>query len=318
MLSNSQTKIVSSRFCRPCSGPSGCGLQPGRSTANSRQPHPSRLVLWCLIGALLTLNPCRALAAPPAPWPASYKNKLGLNLRLIPGGSYLMGSPPEEAGRYWHEAPQHKVQLSPFYITDKEITNAQYGQFLSATGHAPPVYWLDKNLNAPQQPVVGVTWQDAMDFANWLSQITSETYRLPTEAQWEAAARGGLTGQPFPWGSQPPEQGQRFLANYNPNPYDKDGFLYAAPVGSFPPNGYGLYDMAGNAAEWCWDWYDPAYYARSPYENPGGPPSGSYRVIRGGSWYARARELRCAARQFFRPSRADGFVGFRLVRPLSQ
>ncbi len=239
-----------------------------------------------------------------------------MSLRLIPGGLYLMGSPLDEAGRYWHEGPQHKVHLSPFYITDKEVTNAQYEQFLAATGHPAPLYWLDKNLNAPQQPVVGVSWHDAVAFANWLSTVTGELYRLPTEAEWEAASRGGLTGQPFPWGDQPPEQGRRFLANYNPNPYDKDGFMFAAPVGSFPPNGYGLFDMAGNVAEWCGDWYDPTYYTKSQGENPGGPPSGTYRVIRGGSWYARARELRCAARQFFRPSRADGFIGFRLVRSL--
>jgi formylglycine-generating enzyme len=245
----------------------------------------------------------------------SFKNIFGMIQRLIPGGVYRLGSPAAEGGRYWDEGPQHKVQLAPFYMTDKEITNAQYGQFLDATGHTPPLYWLDKTLNAPQQPVVGVTWHDAVAFAKWLSRVTGENYRLPTEAEWEAAARGGLTDKAFPWGDQPPEQGRGFLANYNPNPYDKDGFLVSAPVGSFPANGYGLYDMAGNVAEWCGDWYDPHYYSHSPAENPGGPPTGAYRVIRGGSWYARARELRCAARQFFQPSRADGFIGFRLVRP---
>ena len=168
-------------------------------------------------------------------------------------------------------------------------------------------------LNSPQQPVVGVTWHDAVAFAAWASTVTGENYRLPTEAEWEAACRGGLVGQAFPWGNAPPEQGRHFLANYNPNPYDKDGFLYSAPVGSFPANGYGIFDMSGNAAEWCSDWYDVDYYSRSRSENPEGPPSGTYRVIRGGSWYSRAREVRCAARQFFRPSRADGFIGFRLV-----
>jgi formylglycine-generating enzyme len=274
------------------------------------------LLLCCLFGALPGINFAQAVVPQHLQPPATYKNKLGLTLLLIPGSIYLIGSPPEETGRYWHEGPQHKVHLSAFYITDKEITNAQYGQFLTATGHATPLYWLDKNLNAPDQPVVGVTWQDALDFAKWLSHVTGEEYRLPTEAQWEAASRGGLTGQPFPWGDQPPENGQRFLANYNPNPYDRDGFRFSAPVGSFPPNGYGLFDMAGNVAEWCWDWYDPTYYATSQYKDPIGPPSGRYRVIRGGSWYTLARELRCAARQFFRPSRADGFIGFRLVRPL--
>ncbi len=249
--------------------------------------------------------------------PHSFKNKLGMTFHLIPGGIYLMGSPSDEAGRYWHEGPEHKVKLSPFYITEKEITNAQYGKFLDATNHTPPLYWLDKTLNSPQQPVVGVTWHDAVAFAAWVSTVTGENYRLPTEAEWEAASRGGLVGQPFPWGAQPPEQGLRFLANYNPNPYDKDGFLFSAPVGSFPPNGYGLFDMSGNAAEWCSDWYDADYYSRSRYENPEGPPAGIYRVIRGGSWYSRARDLRCAARQFFRPSRADGFIGFRLVHPIA-
>jgi sulfatase modifying factor 1 len=272
-----------------------------------------RFFFSCFLAAFLGVNPCQGEVTQQLP--PILKNNLGMILRLIPGGIYLMGSPPEEAGRYWHEGPQHKVQLSPFYITEKEITNAQYGQFLAATGHMAPVYWLDKNLNAPQQPVVGVSWHDAVAFANWLGIITGEKYRLPSEAEWEAASRGGLTGKPFPWGDRPPEEGQGFLANYNPNPYDKDGFLFSAPVGSFPPNGCGLFDMAGNVAEWCGDWYDPNYYAHSQLENPNGPPSGKYRVIRGGSWYARARELRSAARQFFRPSRADGFIGFRLVRP---
>jgi formylglycine-generating enzyme len=290
---------------------------PGSKTCGGPKPQSlPRLFLYCLLGALLGVNPCQAQAVQPTHLPAAYKNTLGMNLRLIPGGFYLMGSPPEEAGRYWHEGPQHKVQLSAFYITDKEITNAQYAQFLIFTGHPPPLYWLDKNLNTPEQPVVGVTWHDAVAFGKWLSKVTGEEYRLPTEAQWEAAARGGLLGKPFPWGDQPPEQGRRFLANYNPNPYDKDGFLNSAPVGSFPPNGFGLFDMAGNVAEWCGDWYDPTYYASSQEENPGGPASGTYRIIRGGSWYARARELRCAARQFYRPSRGDGFIGFRLVRLL--
>ncbi len=272
-------------------------------------------LLYFLILFFFACNSGPAMAA--GKMPPSFKNRLGMTMCLIPEGHYFMGSPLGEAGRYLDEGPQHKVHLSAFYIAEKEITNAQYGEFLDATGHTPPLYWLDKNLNAPQQPVVGVTWQEAVAFADWLSALTGERYRLPTEAEWEAASRGGLIGQSFPLGNQPPEQGRNFMANYNPNPYDKDGFLFSAPVGSFPPNGYGLFDMAGNVAEWCADWYEANYYSRSPYKNPEGPLSGTYRVIRGGSWYARARELRCAARQFFRPSRADGFVGFRLVHPVA-
>lgn len=256
-----------------------------------------------------------AFAAPPRP--LAETNPLGMTLLLIPGGEYLLGSPAAEAGRYWHEGPQHRVQLSPFYITEKEITNAQYGQFLAATGHPAPPYWKDRTLNNPSQPVVGVTWHDAMAFAAWLSQISGHRYRLPTEAEWEAAARGGLVAQPFPWGSSPPEQDGRYLANFNPNPYDGDGFRYTAPVGSFPPNAYGLFDMAGNVAEWCGDWYEAAAYSKRRRLNPTGPAIGTERVLRGGSWYSRARELRCAARQSAPPDRTDGFIGFRLVRPIS-
>ncbi|MBW1918152.1 MAG: formylglycine-generating enzyme family protein [Deltaproteobacteria bacterium] len=274
--------------------------------------HWGLIILTLVIFALLG----RADQACPEParLPPQYQNKLGMRLNLITGGSYLIGSPLEEPGRYLNEGPQHRVTLSPFYITATEITNAQYSRFLAASGCPAPLYWLDKNLNAPDQPVVGVSWHDAVAFAKWLSRETGETYRLPTEAEWEAAARGGLVGQPFPWGAAPPNARSHFRANYNPNTYADDGYRYSAPVGRFPANGYGLFDLAGNVAEWCQDWYEAAYYKQSPRENPPGPPSGRFRVLRGGSWYSRARDLRCACRQFAAPHNADGFIGFRLVR----
>ncbi len=285
---------------------------------NRRRVGFSQRLGLCVAALLLGMGLCllslQVQAGPPVRITDS--QGLGLNLRLIPGGTYFLGSPAGESGRYWHEGPQHTVRLSPFYITATEITNAQYGKFLAATGHPAPLYWQDKNLNAPEQPVVGVTWHDAVAFAAWLSRVTGQTYRLPTEAEWEAAARGGLVAQPFPWGMTPPEQDGRFLANFNPTPYDKDGFRYTAPVRSFPPNGYGLYDMAGNVAEWCLDWYDAKAYQQRQPVNPTGPAAGTAKVLRGGSWYSRARELRCAARQFAPPQQADGFIGFRVVRPL--
>ncbi len=225
-----------------------------------------------------------------------------------------MGSPPQEAGRYWNEGPQHWVRLAPFYICTTEVTNVQYSRFLKETGHAVPLYWLDKNLNSPHQPVVGVSWHDAEAFAAWLSRKTGDTYRLPTEAEWEAAARGGLEAEPFPWGAAAPGAGNIWRANYNPNDYADDGYQFTAPVGRFPANGYGLFDMAGNVAEWCLDWYDPDYYSHAPEDNPCGPATGRHKILRGGSWYSRARDIRCAARQYSPPSRADGFIGFRLVR----
>jgi formylglycine-generating enzyme required for sulfatase activity len=232
---------------------------------------------------------------------------LGLRFRRIPGGVYFLGSPLSEPGRFTHEPQRHPVTLTSFFITDTEITNAQYRRFLKATGHQPPLYGQDKNLNGPTQPVVGVTFEDAVAFTRWLTQKTGIPHRLPSEAEWEAAARGGLVGQLYPWGSEPPEADGVYRANYYPNDFGDDGFRFTAPVGSFPPTGYGLFDLAGNVAEWC----------QEPLATPSRQTSFDprrQRVLKGGSWYSRARELRCAARQFAAPDNADGFIGFRVVR----
>lgn len=231
----------------------------------------------------------------------------GIRFRLIPGGSYFIGSPPNEPGRYADEPAPRRVVLHPFYISETEITNAQYDRFLRDTGRRPPLYWRDKNLNTPNLPVVGVTWFDAAAFADWLTKTTGITHRLPHESEWEAAARGGLIGEPYPWGRDAPDAGGVYRANYYPNDFDDDGYRLTAPVGSFPPNGFGLYDMAGNVAEWCLDrFFEEA--SRGPYTNP------EARVLKGGSWYSRARDLRCAARRFAAPQNADGFIGFRVIR----
>jgi len=231
----------------------------------------------------------------------------GLKFRLIPGGVYLLGSPAGEPGRYADEAAPHRVSLKPFYMGVTEVTNAQYGRFLLATGHRAPLYRQDKNLNAANQPVVGVTWDDAQACCRWLSELTGVEHQLPTEAQWEAAARGGLTGQPYPWGGQAPDAGGVFRANLHNDRTAKDGFLFSAPVGSFPPNGYGLHDMAGNVSEWCQDRYVPVGGA-GPFQ------PGVLRLLKGGSWASRARDLRSAARQSAPPGYTDGYIGFRVVR----
>ena len=230
-----------------------------------------------------------------------------IRFRLIPGGTYLLGSPPDEPGRYADEAPLHQVKVKPFYLGETEVTNLQYARFLKATGHSPPLYWQDKNLNALNQPVVGVTWEDAVAFTQWLTQVSGVPHRLPTEQEWEAAARGGLAGQPFPWGAAAPDAGEVLQANYRTNDLTKHRFHLTAPVGSFPANGFGLFDMAGNVAEWCLDRYHPL--------GSGGPfKPGVLRVLKGGSWYSSARDLRCAARQSAAPDYADGYIGFRVVR----
>ncbi len=233
----------------------------------------------------------------------------GIRFRLVPGGSYFLGSPPDEPGRYEDEPAPYQLTLRPFYISETEITNAQYGHFLNDTGRRPPLYWRDKNLNSPSQPVVGVTWFDAVAFTEWLTQVTGVPHRLPYEQEWEAAARGGLAGEPFPWGREPPDAGGVYRANYYPNDFDDDGFRLTAPVASFPPNGFGLFDMAGNVSEWCLDLISPRT-RRGPFTNP------EARVLKGGSWFSRARDLRCAARRYAAPQSADGFIGFRVIRLL--
>ncbi|MHB8069622.1 MAG: formylglycine-generating enzyme family protein [Desulfobaccales bacterium] len=230
----------------------------------------------------------------------------GLKFRLIPGGYYLLGSPVSEPGRYADEDTPHRVRVDSFHIAVTETTNAQYGRFLQATGHQPPLYWEDKNLNAPAQPVVGVSWNDAVAFCRWLTKMTGVEHRLPTEAEWEAAARGGLTGQAFPWGSELPDAGGVYRANSRHDRTAKDGYLFTAPVASFPPNGFGLFDMSGNVSEWCQDQYAPA--ASGPFK------PGVLRLLKGGSWFSQARDLRCSARQSAPPDYADGFIGFRVVR----
>jgi formylglycine-generating enzyme required for sulfatase activity len=231
----------------------------------------------------------------------------GIRFRLIPGDTYLLGSPATEPGRYADEAAPHRVSLKPFYISVTEITNFHYGRFLKATGYKAPLYWEDKNLNAPNQPVVGVTWFDAVAFCRWLTKVTGVTHQLPTEDQWEAAARGGQVGRPYPWGDQAPAAGGVCRANFRTSLPGAAGFAFTAPVGSFAANGYGLFDLAGNVAEWCQDRYVPL--------RRGGPfKPGVLRLLKGGSFLSGPRDLRSAARQSAPPQYADGYIGFRVVR----
>ncbi len=224
---------------------------------------------------------------------------------LIPAGEFQMGDHFNEGND--RELPVHTVYLDAFYIDIYEVTNAQYQKFMDATGHGAPNYWNDSRFNGPDLPVVGVSWHDAVAYAEWAGE------RLPTEAEWEKAARSGLVGKRYPWGDEAPGAGGVYRANYDPGNDAADGYAYTAPVGSFPANGYGLYDMAGNVWEWCADWYDGSYYANSPPNNPLGPDSGSYRVLRGGSWHNHPDHLRVATRSRIHPADANDDVGFRCI-----
>ncbi len=232
--------------------------------------------------------------------------KDGSEMVMIPEGEFEMGSNDGDDD----EKPIHMVYVNAFYMDKYEVTNALYKKFIDATGHSEPYYWDDSKYNAPNQPVVGVNWYDAKAYAEWAGK------RLPTEAQWEKAARGGLAGKRYPWGDEAPDSGGVYRANYytgNDANDGADGYVYTAPVGSFPPNGYGLYDMAGNVWEWCADWYDGSYYANSPENNPTGPDSGADLVLRGGSWKAISYYLRAADRLIDGPSDKNCLIGFRCV-----
>jgi formylglycine-generating enzyme required for sulfatase activity len=160
------------------------------------------------------------------------------------------------------ERPVHEVWLDHFLIAPTPVTNADFAEYLEATGPALPPFWSDRAFSRPRQPVVGLSWGEASAFAIWAGA------RLPTEAEWEKAARGGLENARFPWGEALPAS--RFTA-----PPD---------VPATPPNPLGLTDLSGMCHEWCADWYDEGYYAVSPAKNPPGPASGTRRVSRGGAW----------------------------------
>jgi formylglycine-generating enzyme required for sulfatase activity len=233
--------------------------------------------------------------------------KDGAEMVLIPAGEFLMGSPEGEGNSDEH--PQHTVYLDAFYIDKYEVTNAQYKKFVGATGHRIPYFNADwakpynwQNGTYPSgkgnHPVVFVSWDDAEAYCEWAGK------RLPTEAEWEKAARGRLEGKKYPWGDENPSG----RANYNSTGIDA--------VGSYAPNGYGIYDMTGNVWEWVADWYSENYYRVSPKNNPKGPDSGTRRVHRGGSWGSGGSGLRAALRNWGTPDVRLGNFGFRCAQDI--
>jgi formylglycine-generating enzyme required for sulfatase activity len=227
---------------------------------------------------------------------------------LIPAGSFMMGSTDGESD----EKPVHEVSVDAFYMDTYEVTVAQYQRFLNATSRSQPNSW-NEQLQFPNRPVVYVSWEDANACANWAGK------KLPTEAQWEYAARGGFTGvegkamYKYPWGNNADATKANF--DSDDSRWWRWGFFkhFMKDVGSYSPNGYGLCDMAGNVCEWCADWYAANYYQKSPKQNPSGPSTGTYRVLRGGSWLDIPDGLRCAIRDWVEPTYCEVHVGFRCV-----
>ena len=276
-------------------------------------------------------------------------------LVVVPAGSFLMGN---ETGGYPDdgEGPVHEVQLSAFRIDRYAVSNDRFAEFVDATGHvttaesegwsfvfagllpddfedtrsvaqAPwwrQVYGADwRRPEGPQStwtgreahPVIHVSWSDASAYAAWAGK------RLPTEAEWEYAARGGLDRKLFPWGNDLEPDGTHAMNVWQGTfPTENtlaDGYLGTAPVTAFRPNGFGLYNMTGNVWEWCADWYDPGYYRVSPREDPTGPDHGTHRVQRGGSYLCHAsycRRYRVGSRSANEPDSSTGNLGFRCAR----
>jgi len=204
-------------------------------------------------------------------------------LTLIPAGWFSMGS---EAGQE-NERPVHRVWVDSFYLENCQVTNAEYAIFLKLTEAPAPPHWNDANFKHPEQPVVAVSWFEAVRYCEWLSEISGRKYRLPTEAEWERAARGGVEGKLYPWGDDPPQSLPKYDQRWKAGP---------EPVARYQPNGFGLYDICENVHEWCSDWFQPDYYSVSAERNPQGPESGQRRASRGGSWRHYIKVTRCAAR----------------------
>jgi formylglycine-generating enzyme len=234
------------------------------------------------------------------PSPAIPVDALGPEPVRIPEGWFWMGS---ETGQD-NERPVHRVWVDSFSLAACQVTNSEYALFLAATSKQAPPFWDDRNFNHPQQPVVAVSWFDAVDYCQWLRNCTGRHYRLPTEAEWERAARGGVEGKLFPWGDAPPPS----LPDYQ-----KRWVTGPEPVARYSPSRFGLYDIGENVHEWCSDWYQPDYYSGSPERNPQGPQSGQRRASRGGSWRHHIKVSRCAARSSIPPQFEYADYGFRVA-----
>jgi sulfatase modifying factor 1 len=219
----------------------------------------------------------------------------------IPEVWFLMGS---DAGQD-NERPVHRVWVDAFDFAICQVTNAEYGRFVAATKREKPLHWQDPHFSNPDQPVVAASWFDAAAYCEWLSGITGRRYRLPTEAEWEHAARGGLEQKQYPWGDDPPESLANYAARWRTGP---------EPVGRAECNRYGIFDISANVHEWCADWFGADYYRVAAERNPRGPSGGSRRASRGGSWRHYTKVSRCSARSSIPPEYRYADYGFRVAR----
>lgn len=203
-----------------------------------------------------------------------------------------------------NERPVHRVWVDSFFLAACQVTNAEYSQFLRASGASPPPFWEKPEFGHPAQPVVAVSWFDAIRYCEWLTEVSGRTYRLPSEAEWERAARGGTEGALFPWGDAVPQSLPTYEQRWKNGP---------ETVGGYARNDFGIYDICDNVHEWCSDWFQADYYSISPERNPRGPESGQRRASRGGSWRHHIKVARCAARSSIPPHFQYADYGFRVA-----
>lgn len=220
-----------------------------------------------------------------------------MDLVSVPAATFWMGTNHASS----NQAPAHVVRVGAFSMMRCPVSRADYAAFLADARHPAPPFWDEPRYSDPHQPAVGPSWDDAVAYAEWLSARLGQRVRLPTEAEREWAACGGALDTVYPWGNAPREPPCGPLG---------DG---PALLGSWEPNGFGLHHMADGVHEWCADFYDADWYARSPQENPQGPPGGVRRVARGGSWRHRIRVTPSRARSSLPPDHRYADFGFRLV-----
>jgi formylglycine-generating enzyme required for sulfatase activity len=254
------------------------------------------------------------------------------DLARIPGGEFFMGA----ADAAEDQRPVHRVHVSEFSIGRFAVTNDEYARFVRATGHpAPslrdlplvatggrdelfrelvrPYVWVARTPPAGRaaHPVVLVSFDDAVAYCRWLAEVAGRVVRLPTEAEWEKAARGGVDGRRYPWGDNIDASRCNFLED--PAAKNRRG---TKPAGTYAANGFGVCDVAGNVWEWVSDWYAAEYYSMSELKDPRGPAHGSMRVVRGGAWVTGDPSmLRCAYRHQVPPDTYAPSIGFRIVCP---
>ena len=227
---------------------------------------------------------------------------------LVPAGEFTMGrtfsTTDDETGMrplvLRDDLPAHKVALEAYWMDITEATQEEYAEFVAATGHRAPYHWLGGEMpgHAAKHPVHNVDWDDARSYCEWRGK------RLPTEAEWERAARGGAEGERYPWGDGKPNRDKaRYATQLGPS-----------AVAQHPPNEFGLHDMAGGVAEWCQDWFDRTYYSVSPPAGPRGPDDGTYKIIRGGAWSDGPNRITVFFRNWVRPNQRTPNLGFRCVK----